>query len=68
MISLQDSLAELILRALMVADEVLGSWVDLEAAEPLTSNGSELVDVWVTIARGMAEVMVLVIQIMGIVY
>jgi len=54
-----ENLADLIVAALKVTNIMLDIWVDLEAAQPLTSEGSILVNNLARVAVTMANTMAL---------
>ncbi len=52
-----EPLAEVIVNALKLVDLVFSIWVDLEAAEPLTTLGSDFVDALAEVAMGVVDIM-----------
>ena len=54
-----QNLADLIVAALRVVNIMFGIWVDLGAAQPLTSDGSILVNSLAQVAVTMANTMAL---------
>lgn len=56
-IAMVEPLAEVIVNALKLVDLVFSIWVDLEAAELLTTLGSDLVDALAEVAMGVVDIM-----------